>query len=135
MTQDQKAKARQQRRDTHQLLLNRLLDQVAPGDRHTDRGALERLLLAIANVLYRQDLTFSTYVLLQATHDAGKPITLAHLARDVGFSYHATRNQIIRTPWFQTHDPNPLVTVSLNPDGQAKLARVTACLHQHLGTT
>lgn len=135
MPKDQKTQGRDERRATHQLLLNRLLDEVAPGDRHAERGSLERLLLALANVLYRQDLTFSTYVLLQATSDAGAPITLAHLARDVGFSYHATRNQIIRTPWFVTHEPDPLVTVSLNPEGKAKLARVTACLHQHLGTT
>lgn len=134
MTKEAKAEARQKRRATHQLLLDRLLDQVVPGDRHSDRGSLERLLLALANVLYRQDLTFSTYVLLQATADADGPITLAHLARDVGFSYHATRNQIIRTPWFQTHEPDPLVTVSLNDDGKRKLARVTASLHQHLGT-
>jgi hypothetical protein len=129
-----RAEARAARRHTHQLLLDRLLEQVAPGDRHTDRGALERLLLAIANVLYRQDLTFSTYVLLQATGDAGGPITLANLAREVGFSYHATRNQIVRSPWFQVGPADPLVTVTLNPDGTNKLARVTAALHQHLGT-
>ena len=128
-----RSEARQKRRQAHQLLLESLLEEVVPADRHADKDVLERLLLAVANVLYRQDLTFSTYVLMQAAHNADEPITLAQLARDVGFSYHATRNQIIRSPWFAPDHNGPLVRVILNPEGKAKLARMTATLRQHLG--
>ena len=100
--------------------------------------------IALNRILYRQNLTFSTYVLMRALADEGGPSTVAGLAVHVGASYHAVRNQIRRTPWFVITAPDtgalganqcsgPLVAVRLTESAKAKLEQVAKLLTHELG--
>jgi hypothetical protein len=89
--------------------------------------------------LYRalsaENVSFSTFALMLAAYHYREPISIARLSILTGASYHATRNQIRRTPWFIVIQPEtsavganqssgPLVMVKLTPDAEEKLLRI-----------
>lgn len=100
--------------------------------------------IALNRILYRQNLAFATYVLMRALADPGGPSTIAGLAVHVGASYHATKNQIRRTPWFVLTSPGrtaganqvtgPLVAVHLTDTARTKLLQIAKLLTHELGT-
>lgn len=100
--------------------------------------------IALNRILYRQNLAFSTYVLMRALADPGGPSTVAGLAAHVGATYHATKNQIRRTPWFVLTSPGktaganqvtgPLVAVHLTGTAKAKLTQIARLLTHELNT-
>lgn len=81
--------------------------------------------IALARALVAENLSFSTYALMLATASSeGGRATVAGLSLVVGSSYWAVRNQLRRTPWFNTDSTGPLVAVELNDEAKLKLARV-----------
>ncbi|MCH7228279.1 hypothetical protein [Haloferula sp. A504] len=78
--------------------------------------------------LRSESVAFQTYALMYAAAFAGGTITKARLSIVTGTSYQIVNHQIARTRFFDSDDSGPLVTVSLNEDGRAKLDRINAKL-------
>ena len=92
-----------------------------PQEEETARTPRARSALAtLAAELVAHDLTFSTFVYMLPLLNSPAPIPLARLSIMIGHSYHATRNQVHRKPWFNVHPADPVVTVSLNRAGRDK---------------
>jgi hypothetical protein len=92
-------------------------------------------LVDVYRALWAENLSFSTFALMLAAYQYREPISIARLSILTGASYHATRHQIRRTPWFVLIQPEtsaiganqtsgPLVMVKLTPDAEEKLLRI-----------
>lgn len=81
---------------------------------------------ALARALARANLSFTTYVILDVVR-AGRP-NIPHISQDTGLSYHAVRNQIMRTPHFVIHFDRPLITITATPQAIATLAKIQSSL-------
>ena len=93
----------------------------------------ERLAPLLNAALTAENITFPTYSLLIAARRETRGragITLARLGELVGLSYFATRQQVLRTPWWVVRHgggpgSNNPITVSLLPEAITKLSRIT----------
>jgi hypothetical protein len=87
--------------------------------------------IRLNRVLAAENLSFATYAIMLAAAGAAT-CTVAGLSLQVGYSYHATRNQIRRTPWWAAVEGGALSQVSLSPEGHAKLGRISVRLARHV---
>lgn len=126
---------------TEQLEIPGLLDTIrtsaaeaTPKPRRQRIAAIpaETISLAILRVLARQNISFPQYCLMLAIRDAGGNLALARLSVRLGYSYHAVRQQVLRSNWFEIDNSGPLVAVSLAADGSAKLDRIHQLLAKDL---
>jgi hypothetical protein len=95
----------------------------------------ERLAPLLNAALTAENITFPTYSLLVAARRetrAGAGIRLGRLADLTGLSYYATRQQVVRTPWWAVRHGlgtvESCITVSLLPEALTKLSRISARL-------
>lgn len=86
--------------------------------------------IALARCLHAEQISHTAFILMLALSESRKrEIPLVSLCIATGMSYHATRNQLMRQPWFQIdRAAQPLITVSLSPEGLDKIRRLAARL-------
>jgi hypothetical protein len=87
--------------------------------------------IALNRALAAENLSFATYAIMLAA-SSRDAVSVAALSLEVGYSYHATRNQIRRTPWWDPIPGGPLSTVRLSMDGRRKLSRIAARIARHV---
>lgn len=81
-----------------------------------------------ANVaITAEGVTWTQYAMMCAIVGLQEPPTIAGVGISVGMSYHAIRNQVFRTHWFEAIErPGEAFTrLRLSQDGEAKFARIT----------
>ncbi|BCU77984.1 hypothetical protein [Luteolibacter sp. LG18] len=83
-------------------------------------------IITTRRALSAEDVNFTTYSLMMVlSGHPGQAITVNQLGLEAGMSYHATRNQLRRTPWFRTTGGRgSAMRVSLAQEGAEKLARI-----------
>lgn len=79
--------------------------------------------ILLNRALAAENLSFATYAIMLAA-EPHQSVTVAQLSIEVGYSYHAVRNQIRRTPWWIPVPGGPLSTVELSREGKIKLSRI-----------
>lgn len=116
--------------------LQDLAQTTAKNQRHRTRiGSLspDDFSIKLNRALASENLAFATYTIMLAAraHAVDERITVPALSLAVGYSYHAVRNQIRRTPWWITYPKETLSTVSLTPEAHTKLERVARRLSRN----
>jgi hypothetical protein len=84
-----------------------------------------------------ENLSFSYFAVLMAVHRRevkGDTPSLAGIAIECGYSYHAVRHIVLRTHYLEKIDGVP-VSLRLTPDGQQKLARVCKRIERYAAET
>jgi hypothetical protein len=83
----------------------------------------------LSAALSAENLSFSTFALMNSVQAEPSPLSLAQVAIRTGYSYWAVWNQIERTQWFmKARGESGLVCLSLTEEAETKLARIAARL-------
>ena len=83
------------------------------------------------SALSAENVTWPQYAILLALASASAPPTVAGVAIAIGYSYHAVRNQALRSYLFELDTSGHLARIRITHDGRDKLARITARLATH----
>lgn len=108
-------------------------DAAAPIRRGNLLSKTIRDVTALPGFLSAENLGFSTWALMLFVALSPSPPAIARMAAEMNLSYWALRNQILRTPYFETIEPTgdqPLVCVALTQDALTKLERMAKRLNQ-----
>jgi hypothetical protein len=87
---------------------------------------LEEHAVALLRAVTQENLTFSYFAILMAVKRRevkGETPSLAGIAIECGYSYHATRHIVLRTHYLEKIDGTP-VALRLTPEGLNKVDRV-----------
>lgn len=91
----------------------------------------EDFAVILLRAVTEENLTFSCYAVMMAVNRRRDVASLAGIAIECGYSYHATRHIVLRTHLLEKIDGAP-VGLLLTPDGLEKLARVSKRLARYV---
>jgi hypothetical protein len=91
----------------------------------------EDFAVVLLRAVTEENLTFSCYAVMMAVARRRETASLAGIAIECGYSYHATRHIVLRTHYLQKIDETP-VRLALTADGTEKLARVSKRLARYV---
>ena len=91
----------------------------------------ENFAVILLRAVTEENLTFACYAVMMAVNRRRDVASLAGIAIECGYSYHATRHIVLRTHYLQKIDETP-VRLALTPDGDEKLARVSKRLARYV---
>jgi len=90
----------------------------------------ENFAVVLLRAVTEENLSFACYAVMVAVSRFETP-TLAGIAIECGYSYHATRHIVLRTHYMVKIDGVP-VGLRLTPEGTEKLARVSKRLSRYV---
>lgn len=95
-----------------------------PRKQRPDSGQQEAFARSLFRALQAENISAITWAILAALDAAGGRRSYVLLISDTGLSYHAIRNQALRTPYFEPFYDGTLVKAAITQEGQQKLARI-----------
>jgi|GEM_PF-2731539 len=91
----------------------------------------EDFAVVLLRAVTEENLTYSYYAVMMAVHRQQAAATLAGIAIECGYSYHAIRQMTDRTHYLKRVDGTP-VGLALTGDGAEKLGRVSKRLARYV---
>lgn len=90
----------------------------------------ERFAVILLRSMTEENISFATYAVMMALNAHATPPSMARLAIETGYSYHAVHKMVERTPWFHRRHED-LVRLVLTPEAKHKLLRISKRVARH----